>query len=196
MAPAKKLHLQERKYTVEEYFELERTKEERNDFHDGYLYPPVATTKIHNEIVFNITLELKQKLRGKNCKVYAESIMTQLRQNQNYVYPDVVVTCDERDAEDPLLVRYPIIVFEVLSDSTAKYDRTNKFFKYQRIESMQQCVFIHQKQYLVETFYKNEQGQWVYEWMDKTTDSLKLYALGLEVLLSAVYEGIVLEGEE
>ncbi|MGB0931385.1 MAG: Uma2 family endonuclease [Chitinophagales bacterium] len=196
MAPAKKLDLQERKYTVEEYFELEQTKEERNDFHDGYLYPPVATTKIHNEIVFNITLELKQKLKGKTCKVYAESIMTQLRQNRNYVYPDVVVTCDERDAEDPLLVKYPIVVFEVLSDSTAKYDRTKKFFQYQRIESMQQCVFIHQKQYLVETFYKNEQGQWIYEWMDKTTDSLKLYALGLEVLLSGIYEGINLKEEE
>lgn len=185
-----------KKYTVKEYFELEQTKEKRNDFHDGYLYPPVATTKVHNEIVFNITLELKQKLRGKTCKVYAESIMTQLRQNRNYVYPDVVATCDERDAEAPLLVKYPIVVFEVLSDSTAKYDRTKKFFQYQRIESMQQCVFIHQKQFLVETFYRNEQGQWIYEWMDKTTDSLKLYALGLEVLLSGIYEGVVLEGEE
>ncbi len=196
MAPAKRLYLQERRYTVEEYFELEQAKEERNDFHDGYLYPPVATTKVHNEIVFNVTLELKQQLKGKTCKVYAESIMTQLRQNHNYVYPDVVVTCDERDEDDPLLVKYPIVIFEVLSNSTAKYDRTKKFFKYQRIESMKQCVFIHQKQCLVETYFKNEEGQWIYEWMDQTTDALKLHDLGLEILLSTIYDGVTLKEEE
>lgn len=186
----------EQRISVDEYFDLQRRTDKRYDFWDGKLIELEATTKIHNRIKRNLIRKLDVPgLSEKGCELFDENVMTQLKNRRKYVYPDIVVSCDPED-DDPLIVKYPCIIIEVLSDGTEQYDRTEKFFKYQRIPSVEQCVFVSQKMMAVESFIRSTDDQWLFKALEQPTDQLVFPKLGVSVSLEEIYMGISLSGEE
>ena len=118
---------QRRRYTPEEHFALEANSEGRHEYFDGEVFAMAGGTKSHNLITQNFTLALRAGLRGKGCQVFMEDVRLAVQNDFHYTYPGVVVTCDSADRRDPLLVRQPVLIVEVLSPSTADYDRSRKF---------------------------------------------------------------------
>ena len=186
-----------KKYTFEEYLELEKESQVRHEFHDGVLIPIEATTKFHNMIITNFILSADvPKLRANGCQLYHENVMTKLKEKKKYVYPDIVITCDKNDIEDSLIVNNPQIIVEILSGSTAKYDKAGKFFKYQRSPSLQQYFLISQYTYAVEYYLKTKEGNWLYDSLFDLKQKLILPSLNLEINLSDIYSGIQIEEED
>jgi Uma2 family endonuclease len=178
--------------SLEAYFELQRSGPKRHDFWDGELVELEATTKNHNRIKRNIIDAIPRSARqAADCELFDENVMTQLKHNQNYVYPDIVLTCDPRE-NDPLVIEYPCMLIEILSDGTERYDRTDKFFQYQRIPTVEQCVFIAQNQMAIESFQRADHGQWLMQPLQEAEDELYFPKLDLSIALDAIYDGIIL----
>lgn len=107
-----------------------------------------------------------------------------------YYYPDVVVTCDQRDlssTEDFIL--YPSLIIEILSPSTAKFDRGGKFTDYQTATSLQEYVLINQSEMSIECFRKNEQGIWIYQTY-KRGEKVDFASVDLNCEIELIYQKV------
>ena len=175
---------------------MQRNSGKRYDFWDGKLIELEATTKAHNRIKRNLIRKLEvPALSEKDCKLFDENVMTQLKSREKYVYPDIVISCNPED-NDPLIVQFPFIIIEVLPDGTEQYDRTEKFFKYQRIPTVEQCVFVSQKMMAVESFIRSTEDQWLFKALEQPTDQLVFPKLGIDIRVEDIYQGISLKTEE
>ena len=183
-----------KKVSFEEYLAAEQEGKVRHEFHDGVLIPLEATTKRHNRIVTNVLRSIDpSKLAKKGCEIYHENVMTKVRENKKYVYPDVVITCDPTDQADEYVIKNPCVIMEVLSKSTAPYDKAGKFFKYQRIPSLQQYILVSQYAIAVEYYLKMEDGEWVYRALDSLEDVLLVPSISVEMKLADLYAAVVFE---
>ncbi len=184
-----------KRYSFEEYIAIEQTSEVRNEFHDGMIIPVEATTKNHNTIVTNFLLNANiPQLRKNGCRLFHENVITEVdAPKKKGVYPDIVVTCHEDDKLDTLVVRHPELIVEVLSNSTAKYDKTGKFFKYQRIASLKQYILISQYACAVEFYQKMQNGKWVYTALSQMEDILEIPCINVAIPLSELYIDIQFE---
>src|SRR5258708_4789812 len=113
-------------------------------------------TRTHNRIAQNVLLRLSQRTKGGPCQIYISDVRVNfhLRENEYYYYPDLVVTCDKRDTH-PRFVRFPKLIIEVLSESTERVDKREKFFAYTSIESLQEYVLVAQDSKEVTFFRRN-----------------------------------------
>jgi Uma2 family endonuclease len=184
---------QEKKlYTLAEYFALDERSEIRYEYFNGEIFAMAGTTDTHNEIVFNTTLALRNALQNQPCKVYFENIKLEAIANHYYPYPDVMVTCDNRDLSDHLIKRYPSILIEVLSKSTEEYDRGFKLRKYKKISTLQYYLLIAQYECRVELYSRPQMNVdlWTYQVFEDINDVIIFPALNIEFNLLQIYEGI------
>ena len=178
----------QRQYTVEEYFALEAQSEVRHEYFDGEIFAMAGGTKAHNLITQNITLALRAGLRGKGCQVFMEDVRLAVQDDFHYTYPDVVVSCDPGDRRDPYLIRQPVLIVEVLSPSTAEYDRSRKFNQYKKIPSLRHYILVSQTAWVLEWFRRDEAGQWIYTVLSDPADVLEIPDLNLLLPLADVYD--------
>ncbi len=185
------------KVSFEDYLYGEQESSIRHEYRYGELIPLEATTKNHNTIVTNVLLNAEiPRLRKAGCQVFHENVITEVREKRWAVYPDIAITCDSKDADNNLVVRHPQVIIEVLSKSTAAYDRTGKFFKYQRIPSLQQYILVSQYAIAVEYYFRMDDGQWIYTALDSLEDKLVIPSLGIEIKVSDLYATVVFEENE
>lgn len=175
--------------TVADYLAAEETSDVRHEYLGGLVYAMAGETRVHNTIALNLALALRQHLRGGGCRVYMSDIRVNLnlRDDAYYYYPDLVVTCDPRDT-DPRFVRHPKLLIEVMSPSTERVDKREKFFAYTTIESLEEYVLIAQSPPEV-TVYRCAEG-WRAVKIGGLEASVPLKSLSVEVPLAAVYEGL------
>ncbi len=116
--------------TAAEYLAAERLSDIRHEFFDGAIFAMAGASKAHNQISSNLVRVIGNALLDKSCNVYSSDMRVKSDRANKYSYPDVVATCKEvrfeGDAEDTLL--NPLLIIEILSDSTEGYDRGDKFF--------------------------------------------------------------------
>jgi len=174
--------------TVEEYIEFEERSEIRHEFINGNLIPMPGTTIDHNDICFNLKAALKQIL--KNLRVQTENVKAQFGSENDYTYPDVIATSDPRDADSQYIIQHPSVIFEVMSKSSRIYDSTDKFILYKNIESLQNYILVDSEKIFVEVRVKLENGDWEASTYLQSDERFQIPALGVELELSAVYEGV------
>ena len=146
----------------EDYLEGERVSPIKHEYRRGQVYAMVGAKKPHIIIAGNLLTLFNNHLDDTPCIVLNSDIKVRLEEADCYYYPDVAVTCDERDTnstEDFIL--YPILVIEVLSPSTAAFDRGEKFADYQTSPSLREYVLINQSQMRLECFRLDASGSWV-----------------------------------
>jgi len=182
---------QEPRYSPDEYIQIEEHSLIKHEFVDGRLYAMVGTSKNHNTISGNLFTALKQHLRGSGCQVFFADIKVRIEQRNCFFYPDLAVSCDSRDREDPLYLHFPKLIVEVLSSSTEAYDRGDKFRDYQTIETLEEYVLISSRQRLVQCFRRNDEGLWVLHSYDQEQGVYQLASMsGFSSTLEELYEGV------
>lgn len=187
----------ERKYTVSEFLEMEEKSETRHEFYDGEIFAMAGTTMNHNRIVGRVRGFLGTVFFPKGCDVFAENIKVEAIENFYYPYPDVIVTCAPEDVNGTYIVRNPSILVEVLSKSSANYDRGFKLRSYQEIASLQCYMLVAQYECYIELYSRTDQeGIWTYQSFDKPETVISFDKLDFTMPVSAVYEGIVFLEEE
>jgi Uma2 family endonuclease len=180
--------------TAAEYLAWEPTQEERYEYWDGEVVAMSGGTRNHNRISGNFFRLLDDALLNRTCEVYIADVKVQVERGQKYFYPDVVVTCDERDV-DTQFVQFPCLIIEVLSPSTEAIDRGAKFARYRQFTSLQEYVLVQVDRYHVEVFRRNDKGQWVLSEYD-LEDSLLLESIGVEIAISELYRQVQFEAED
>src|SRR5215207_6350571 len=126
----------------EEYLAIERQAEFRSEYVAGEMFAMAGASRRHNRTVTNLVVALDNQLRARPCNVYSNDMRVKVQSTGLFTYPDVVVTCGEErfaDGEMDVLLN-PVVIVEVLSDSTEAYDRGKKFESYQSIESLKEYV--------------------------------------------------------
>lgn len=175
------------RYTPEEYLALECHAEFRSEYIDGYIIAMSPGAKRpHNLIISALSHELEGHLMDGPCEVYSNTQRVKVSATTDYLYPDVIVSCDpqfEAEGNDNLLT--PVLIVEVLSDSTERRDREKKLLLYKRIETLREYVMISQK-VLVEQYVR--QGDlWPRSQVTDLEGSLVLASVGLEIPLRRLY---------
>jgi Uma2 family endonuclease len=150
--------------TAAEYFAWEAAQPERHYYYFGEVFAMAGGSDDHNTIAANVFALLKAHLRGTPCRVFMSDMRLELVENGHYGYPDVFVTCDPRDAtsEASHLKKYPKLVVEVLSSSTADYDLGRKFEHYRLIPTVEEILFIDPARRSLELYRRTaERTQWL-----------------------------------
>ena len=166
-------------YTPAEYLEFERESEIRHELLDGEIYEMAGANKRHNRISVNVVRLLDTQLLERECSVYGSDMRVKITADGKYTYPDVVAVCGEEffedETEDTLL--NPMLIIEVLSNSTEGCDRGGKFEYYQTIESFNEYVLIAQEPFRVEQFVRKERNVWTYFEYRQPADTVKLHSV-------------------
>jgi Uma2 family endonuclease len=174
----------------EDYLEGERVSPIKHEYRRGHVYAMTGAKKPHIIITSNLVRRLGNHLDDTDCIILPLDIKVRLEEANCYYYPDVAVTCDERDTgstEDFIL--YPSLVVEVLSPSTAAFDRGDKFADYQTSPSLQEYVLITQSEIKIECFRLNAEGYWVSQTY-REGDELELMSIDFSCPIAQVYQKV------
>ena len=117
-----------------------------------------------------------------------EDVRLSVQDNFHYTYPDVMVSCDPADRRDPYLVRQPVLIVEVLSPSTAEYDRSQKFKQCKETASLRHYILVSQTAWVLEWFRRDDLGQSIHTVLSDPTDVLEIPDLNLRLPLADVYD--------
>ena len=179
--------------SYEEYLAWESTQEVRHEYFNGEVIAMAGGTRNHNRISGNCFKLLDDTLADRKCEVYIADVKVQVKPSKKYFYPDVVVTCDERDTE-PQLVLFPCLIIEVLSPSTEAYDRGFKFSQYRKLESLQEYVLVQVDQPIVEMFQLDQGGKWLFSEYD-LCDRIFLKSINIEISVSDLYRQVQFDND-
>jgi Uma2 family endonuclease len=147
-------------FTPAEYFAWEEQQLCRHEYIGGEVYAMSGGTIDHSEIAGNFLFLLKGHLQDSGCKTLNSDARVNILETTDYTYPDVSVTCDERDKTTTQYITYPCLIVEVLSDSTEAYDRGNKFYMYRRNPQLQDYVLVSSTEIAIDLYRKNDAGEW------------------------------------
>lgn len=183
-----------RRYTLAEFLRREERSQELNEYYNGLIIKKPMARHSHNIIGLNTATALNMAFLSTN-KNYIVSGLQQLvyLPELNFgLYPDVIVIAEKPkfwDSNEILLLN-PIVIIEVLSRSTRKYDRTEKFTEYKTIPSFQEYVLIDQNKYHVETRFREEPNLWRDMVLTELTDSVYLKSLDCSISMNHIYRNI------
>ena len=190
----------DRRLTPEEYFEFEAASETKHDYFNGQLLAMSGGTSQHSLIAANIIGEARNALKGKPCRVYTSDLRLGVSRRSLYSYPDISIICGEPeydlDDKNKTTVVNPTVVIEVLSPSTEKYDRSDKFKRYLRLPGLREYVLVSQSSARIESFYRRDDGQWLFSFVDGLEQILQIAAVSIELPLSEIYRGVDLPPAE
>jgi Uma2 family endonuclease len=175
----------------EDYLAGERVSPIKHEYQRGMVYAMAGVKKPHALITVNLSGLLYHHLRNRPCAVFASEMKVYLEQADCYYYPDILVCCEKQDIQTPNdFVLRPVLIVEVLSASTKKFDRGEKFTDYQTLSSLQEYVLVSQNVMQVEVFRRSQEGPWeaqVYGYGDR----LELHCLGFSCAVKEIYQKVV-----
>ncbi len=186
---------EKRYYTPEEYLALEETAIDKSEYHNGEIVTMTGGTTNHNSIIINLIANLKFGLRGKDYRLFTSDVRLWIPLTRRYVYPDIMVIQGEPiyQENNQTVVTNPLVIIEVLSNSTKDYDRGGKFLAYRSIPEFKEYILIDQYSYHIEQFAKNSNGKWVLTEYDLEESILTLESVEFQMPLKDIYERINFE---
>jgi len=171
-----------------DYLRLERQAEIRSEYFDGEMVAKAGSTRAHSLIGINLARELGNQLKGTDV-VYNMDLRVKVEATGLFAYPDISVVCGEQrflDEEQDTLLN-PVVLVEVLSDSTEAYDRGKKFEHYRQIPTCREYLLVSQKAPRIEQFIRQPKGEWILKEAVGLEAELKLGSLGIVLRLAEVF---------
>ncbi len=184
-----------KRYSLEEYLEMEALSEERHEYRDGEIISMAGATPNHNRVSLNVASILNFAFKGKPYEVFSVDQRLWIPRKRLHTYPDVLVI--EGDLEFQVgrkdTVMNPLVIVEVLSRSTAEYDRQDKFRAYRTIPSFSEYLLIDQYSQHVEHYVKVSAKKWNFQEYDETDKMVLLEMLDVELPISDIYDKVTFE---
>lgn len=177
--------------TREEYFDLLAKSDVKLEYHSGEVVAMAGAQPAHNLIVANITIELGYCLKKKGCLVYPSDQLIKVEKCDKYTFPDLVIICKkpvyEKSSRGLDSLENPEIIIEVLSDSTERYDRLEKFDCYKTISSFREYILVSSKKKKIEIIKKLNEAEWLSH--TYTDDDESVLIDECSILLEDIYRG-------
>lgn len=173
-----------------DYLDWEARQDGKHEYVAGEVFAMVGARQEHVIVSLALASRFREHLRGSRCRAYVADMKLEVAAADAVFYPDVMVSCDEADRRSPLALRAPCLVVEVLSDSTAAYDRGAKFAAYRRLEALQEFLLVDVDARRLELFRRESVG-WVLHEPAGEPARLKLQSIALELDPAEVFEDLV-----
>ncbi len=181
--------------TEVDYLVFERSSDIKHEYLSGEVFAMTGASRAHNLICTNIVATLHPQLRTKPCEVYQSDMRLKVQATSLITYPDVSIVCEEPqfvdDEFDTLL--NPIVIIEVLSPSTERYDRGKKFQDYRQISSLQEYLIVAQDSSHIERYLRQEDGAWTLTDAVGLDTDLELPSIACTLALADVYAKVTLK---
>jgi Uma2 family endonuclease len=177
--------------TPEEYFAWEEGQLEKHEYIDGNVYAMSGGSKNHSLISVRLLRLLADRLEGSSCDTCNSDLKVKIFETNNYTYPDVSVTCDDRDRTTSQYITYPCLIVEVLSASTEAYDRGGKFRLYRQNPVLQEYLLVSSTSIEIDLYRKNESEEWIFT-SYKERDTIELKSIDFSFSIESIYRNIVL----
>ena len=180
----------------EDYLIFERESVSRHEYLDGEIYQMAGESLSHSRVCMNLAREAGNKLKGRPCEALSPNMKVRTSNASLFSYPDLTIVCGEPQFHDRKkdVVINPKVIFEVLSPSTEKYDRTLKFQRYRLgKESLTDYILIAQDVISVEHYHRDEQNRWIFEGCVEMSDVLRMPEIGLEIVAERIYDRVEVE---
>jgi Uma2 family endonuclease len=187
------------RYSLEDYFELERTSEEKWEWFNGEIFCMSGVSPNHGLVEINFAALLSNKLLGRNCRVFPADVRIKTPAAPPYRYADLSVLCGDPVYENIggiEALTNPALIIEILSPSTEAYDRGDKFTYYKSIPSLVEYLLVAQHRPHVSQFIKQDDGTWNQREVNDLSESLDLTAIDCTLQLGEVYRGIEFTGSK
>ena len=180
------------KYTLEEYFALDRNAEGRFEYFDGYVFELSGVSPEHADIEMNLAEIINPVARQRGCRAFPANLRVRVPALPTYRYPDLSVTCGKAEFVEIgglQCLANPFLLVEVLSDSTEAYDLKGKFREYKSIETFREYVLVSQHERAVTHYLKHEGRFWLQS--DYITgEAFHLNTLDVDINVDDLYQGI------
>jgi Uma2 family endonuclease len=175
-------------FSADDYLAFEETQASKHEYFQGEVFAMVGARDAHVTCSLNLASRLHLHLRGTPCRPYMADMKLRVEAADAFFYPDVFVTCDARDQANPLYKAHPRLIVEVLSDSTARFDRGEKFGAYRRLDALREYVLIDPDTSTVEVFRRHQgSDDWSFHAYGGT-DTLHLASVELDIHLDELFE--------
>lgn len=185
--------LPKRYFTPEEYLLLENNAEYRSQYVAGKIYAMAGAQPEHSLITVNIAGELRNRFRGRPCQAYVTDLRVRVAAGDLWTYPDVAALCGTPrfdPSTDPKSLLNPQVIFEVLSPSTAGFDRGEKFARYRRLESLTDYVLVSADRMQVEHYVRGTNDRWILTDLSAPDAVLTLASVDCTLPLAEIYEKV------
>lgn len=177
--------------TPKEYFAWEEKQLEKHEYIEGEVYAMSGGSVNHGRIAIRFTTMLDSHLEGSSCIIGNSDIKVKIAKLDNYTYPDVSVTCDDRDKTTTQYITYPSLIVEVLSLSTEAYDRGGKFRLYSHSPVLQDYLLVSSTSIEIDLYHKKDNGEWIII-NYKEGDLIELKSINLTFAIAQIYRGLTL----
>jgi Uma2 family endonuclease len=181
-------------FTPEEYFAWEEKQTEKHEYIDGQVYAMSGGSVNHGRIAIRFTAMFDAHLENSGCITGNSDIKINFAETNNYVYPDVSVTCDDRDKNTPNYLTYPCLIVEVLSKNTEAYDRGSKFRMYRNNPVLQDYLLVSSTSTEIDLYHKDDVGNWIIL-NYKKGDIVALKSINFSFSIEQVYRDLTLTPE-
>jgi Uma2 family endonuclease len=176
----------------EEYLAADRAAEFRSEYIDGQVFAMSGGSRNHSFLIAGIARELGNLLQDRPCNVSVTELRLQVAPEGAYLYPDVMVVCEDDQTGVRDMITNPTLVVEVLSPSTERWDRVRKFEQYRRLKDLREYLLVSQDEMRIEWYTRDDNGKWFYRQASGPDGICSLEQLGVEIPLAAVYHKIQL----
>lgn len=148
-------------FDAESYLAWEAEQTEKHEYWRGEVFAMLGARREHVVVSLNLAAALKQRLRGGPCQAYISDMKLRIATVDAIFYPDVIVSCDPRDHVAEHALEHPALIIEVLSDSTAAFDRGDKFAAYRTLSTLQEYVLVDIPSRRLESFRRTGDADWL-----------------------------------
>lgn len=178
--------------TQQEYLDLERNALDKHGYYKGEIFAMSGASFKHNLIESNIRLALGIFLKDKDCNEFGSNLRIHIPSNTLYTYPDIIVLCDEPEFADEEFdtITNPSVIIEILSPSTANYDRGAKFDLYREIESLQEYLLIDSTSVHTVLYVKNADNTWTLSETKDMAGSIVIPSIDFTISIADIYNGV------
>ncbi len=174
-------------YSVEEYIQHEWSALARSEFINGQLFEMPGEKDINNEIAGNLYILFSSLLKALGYFVYSHDVKVRIFGENKYYYPDVFVTNEAKTENNRYIKHEPVLIVEVVSESTQVNDYVDKYIDYTKIPSLQYYIIVEPETTLITCYTKSENGEWHTTKYTKGEDEIKLESLNIAFQLKEVY---------
>ena len=177
-------------YSIQEYLDFENSSPEKHEYYNGEIFAMAGASDNHAAIETNLIISLGNALKKSPCKPWVSSKRLHIPSNTLFTYPDITIACRDELPKSETGATLPKVIIEVLSKSTRKYDRGEKFELYKDIPGLQEYILVDSEQFAIDIYRKNAENNWELEQYETQDRSIKIKALDISLSFKKIYESV------
>lgn len=187
-------HVEIPEITPQQYLADELERQVRHEYVRGWVHAISGASRTHTRLCRKLIVALDAALGSGPCEVLFHGMKVRIEAANAYFYPDVLVTCDERDTggDGRYVIHHPRLIVEVLSPSTRHYDQNAKFLEYRQLSTLREYVLVDTRAAQVEVRRRGRDGHWTTAHRGPG-EVLELASISTSLQVDDLYEGIDLE---